>query len=195
MASARNELLRTAERYRKQVAAIRADDTLSDKGKRQQLAQLYADTKPRADELRKQMEKGTYQARSTLERRLFGLPAGASSSDAISYRDALDRVAAIKDPHKLGELMERAHTSGDDMLLRAAFGHAYQQSRNPLASELWSGLVAEYVENNPDAGRDLADLDAHARARGAALVDAVSMSITKPDELNQREQDSEAAAA
>ncbi|GGR78544.1 hypothetical protein GCM10010169_23400 [Micromonospora fulviviridis] len=181
---ARDELIRTADRYRTQVAAIRNDDTLSPKGKRQQLEQLYNDTAPRAAELRRQMDRGQYQSRTALERQLFGLPAGASSSDAISYRDALDRVAAIKDPHQLGELMERAHTSGDDMLLRAGFAHAYQQTRNPLASDLWGGLVAEYVENNPAAGQALAELDGHSVSRAQALTDAVNMSISKPPELN-----------
>ncbi|MFG3300998.1 hypothetical protein [Micromonospora chersina] len=195
MTSARQELLRTADTYRRKVAAIRADDTLSAKGKRQQLDQLYKETEPRAAELRRQMDRGQYQSRTALERKLFGLPAGATSSDAISYRDALDRVAAIKDPEQLGELMERAHASGDDMLLRAGFAHAYRQTRNPLASDLWGGLVAEYVEQNPAVGDTLAELEGGVVSRAQDLTDRMNMSIGKPPELDVPEAADEQAAA
>lgn len=72
----------------------------------------------------------------SLERRLFGLPAGADASDAISYRDAADRVATITDRAQLDELMGRASTTGDVMLLRAGLAHAYRQR--------WRDLVATY---------------------------------------------------
>ncbi|MGW3854733.1 hypothetical protein [Micromonospora arida] len=80
----------------------------------------------------------------SLQRRLFGLPPGADASTAISYRDATDRVATITDPAQLAELMQRASTSGDAMLLRAGLAHAYQCR--------WRDLVAAY------GGQDVTDL-------------------------------------
>lgn len=72
----------------------------------------------------------------SLGRHLFGLPAGADVSDTISYRDAADRVATITDLTELAELMDRASTTGDSMLLRAGLAHAYQRH--------WRDLVAVY---------------------------------------------------
>lgn len=72
----------------------------------------------------------------SLQRRLFGLPSGADATTAISYRDAADRVAGIDDPVQLDELMNRAATAGDAMLLRAALAHAYQYG--------WRSLVTTY---------------------------------------------------
>ncbi|WP_432051124.1 hypothetical protein [Verrucosispora sp. NA02020] len=78
-------------------------------------------------------------------RHLFGLPADAGPADAISYRDAADRVADITSPAHLGALITRATASGDDMLRRAALAHAHQQG--------WHGLVADHV--GPDLAAQL----------------------------------------
>lgn len=80
----------------------------------------------------------------SLERRLFGLPAGADAADTISYRDAADRVATITDPTQLAELMDRAADSGDAMLLRAGLAHAYRHH--------WHLLIAAH------GGQDVTDL-------------------------------------
>jgi hypothetical protein len=130
----RDELIRRAADYRARVESIRSDATLSALGKRRQLERLYGETKPAVDALRQRTGCEEHTSRQELERRLFGLPRGASSADVISFRDATDRVAAIRRPEELAELMERAATSGDDMLLRAAAGHAWQQGRHALAS-------------------------------------------------------------
>ncbi|MFY1582869.1 hypothetical protein ACN267_32115 [Micromonospora sp. WMMD734] len=73
----------------------------------------------------------------SLERALFGLPDGAGPAEAISYRDAADRVAAITSPGQLGALITRATDSGDDMLRRAALAHACRQG--------WHGLVVDHA--------------------------------------------------
>ncbi|MFB9238681.1 hypothetical protein ACFFWC_24660 [Plantactinospora siamensis] len=184
MTTPREQLLRLADDYRRKAAAIRADDTLSTKGKRQQLAQLYEDTEPRRAELATQMQRHDYTSRSDLQRRLFGLPAGATASDAISFRDAQDRVAGIRDPHQLADLMERAHTTGDQMLLRAGFAHAYQQSRNPLASDMFVHLVNEYADQHPAAQLDLQELEGKAISRNQDLADRALMAVPKPRELD-----------
>lgn len=182
----RDEIMRRAASYRERVTAIRQDPTLSPLGKRRTLEQAYNETQPEVDRLKQQLGKTEHQSRQALERRLFGLPAGASSSDAISYRDAVDRVSSIRDPQVLGELMERAASTGDDMLLRAAFGHAYQQTRNPLVSDQWDGLVGEYAEQNPGARLDLEELNQATRpySRTQQFAEKVAMTVVRPQELD-----------
>ena len=116
---------------------IRADKTLSPLGKRRAIQELYTTTKATVDPMKAELAAGETNTRQSLERRLFGLPHGADAGDIIAHRDAVDRVAAVKTPRALGELMERAVATGDEGLLRAAAGHAWRQSRNPLGSADW----------------------------------------------------------
>ncbi|MFD8563899.1 hypothetical protein ACFV1N_42080 [Streptosporangium canum] len=179
--------------YNAQVNDIRNNPHLSERGKREQIKDLYDTHKAAVDTMRAQADKTQQTTAADLERRLFGMTAGNDPSAVISFRDAVDRVASIKSPSELGELMERAHRTGDTGLLRAGFGHAWRKSRDPLGSDDWSALVSEYVEHNPDAGDDLTRLQQMTSSRGktAELVERMATSLPRPKELDARNQPSD----
>lgn len=150
----REHIKRRVSAYRERLAEIRADRTLSPLGKRRAIEALYRDTKAEVDPIRRQMAEQQVTTERRLERTLFGLASDADPSAVIAYRDAQDRVSAVKRPEHLDALMERALRTGDESLLRAAAGHAWSQSRNPLASDGWGALVDAYIGQNPAAKRD-----------------------------------------
>lgn len=185
----KQQILDRVDQYNQQVKAIREDLNLSPRGRYQALKTLYDATAAAVTELRSQLDTNTNGDRRTLERRLFGLPANASASDAISYRDAVDRVERITKPDELGELMERATASGDTMLVRAGFARAWRLC-GPFGSDGWDGLVQEYVDQNPDTRTDaeaLATLSSP-RHKTSAFAEQMAMSVSKPVELNRPEQ-------
>jgi hypothetical protein len=181
--------MRHAAAYNAKVAEIRADATLSPLGRRRQLQELYATTKAAVDPLKADLVATETDTRAVIERRLFGLPRGADAGDVIAFRDAQDRVAGVKSPTALAELMERASGSGDETLLRAAAQHAWTQSRNPLASADWDGLVAEYGRQRPQAGRDLEQFTQMNTSRGRTqeFADRMAMAVSEPAELRTPE--------
>ncbi|MGV9600793.1 hypothetical protein ACWDR1_29450 [Streptosporangium sandarakinum] len=188
----RERLEATVRDFNAQLAEIRDNPQLSELGKREQIRELYDQAKPIVEQLRAEATKTTQTTVADLERRLFGL-ADNDPTAVISYRDAVDRVAAIKTPTELGEVMERAHRSGDATLLRAGFHHAFRKSRDPLGSDDWQHLVNEYVEHNPDAGDDLAQLQHLTSPRGktAQFAEMLATSIARPKELDDRHQPSD----
>jgi hypothetical protein len=186
----REQIKRRVGAYRERLAEIRADKTLSPLGKRRAIAEVYAATKAEVDPMRQAIaERETTSVRG-LERRLFGMSRGADPSEVIAYRDAVDRVSAIRRPGELGELMQRAATTGDDTLLRAAAAHAWQQSQKPLASDDWAPLVDEYMNENPGLQTDFeALLDANtALGPTRTMLETMALSMgAEPKELSQSE--------
>jgi Xaa-Pro aminopeptidase len=185
----RQQIIDQVQAYNQRVTQIREDLTLSPLGRRRALEQLYTGTRDQVTRLRATLDADTHGSRRTLERRLFGLPATATAVDVVSYRDATDRVAAVKSPEELGELMERAAGTGDAMLVRAGFARAWRESRQPMSSDMWAGLVNEYLDQNPAAVRDaeqLAELTSP-RGRTHEFAERVAMTVTRPRELDASE--------
>jgi hypothetical protein len=190
MADQRERIKHRVGTYRERLAEIRADKALSPLGKRRAIEALYQETKAEVDPLRAEMAQRETMTARELERRLFGLEGSADPSAVIAYRDAMDRVSAVRRPEELGELMERAASTGDSSLLRAAAAHAWRQSRNPLASDSWGGLVDEYVQQTPGTERDYQAFQEANTPLGPtrALAEKMEMSLGgTPSELNTPE--------
>lgn len=183
----KQQIIDLVSQYNADVRAAREDLTLSPLGRYQRLQTLYTTARDRVGQLRSGLDQSTNGDRRTLERRLFGLPGSAGAADVVSFRDAQDRVASVKRAEDLGELMERASTSGDEMLLRAGFARAWQESANPLGSDTWAGLVAEYLDQYPSARRDADALSqlTSPRGRAAGMLERIGMTVSKPAELNR----------
>jgi hypothetical protein len=185
----KRQIMDRVSAYNKAVVETREDLTLSPLGRRRRLEQLYTAARDEVDRLRGTLDRDSHGDRRDLERRLFGLPRGADAADVVSFRDATDRVAQVRRPEDLGELMERAAGTGDDMLLRAGFARAWQESRKPLTSDTWSGLVAEYADQNPGVRSDLEALERLTSGRGATagFMERMAMSVARPRELDKDE--------
>ncbi len=156
---AREKAAAAVAAYNARVKAIRADDGLSDKGRRAALEVEFNKAKTTTAKLRGESEKSAETRQQALRRELFGLPYGATDSAVISARDAADRVAQARTPDELGALMDQAATSGDQALLRAGFAKAYTQTRNQLGPDSkWGGLVDEYIRQIPSVKAPLEEL-------------------------------------
>lgn len=185
----KQQIIDLVSQYNHDVTATREDLTLSPLGRHRRLEQLYTAARDRVSQLRSGLDQDAHGDRRELERRLFGLPPGSDATDAISFRDATDRVSAVKRAEDLGELMERSASTGDELLLRAGFARAWRESTNPLGSDVWAGLVSEYADQYPAVARDLDALRALTTTRGATrnFLERIGMTVTRPRELNTNE--------
>lgn len=106
--------------------AIEGNDTLSDIGRRRQLASSYLGRRDRVErELQRLADTCAQQDRSDASSVLgvYGLK-GDPASLAISMRDATDRVAEINNAGELNDLLRRADRTGDEVLARAIAARA-----------------------------------------------------------------------
>lgn len=165
--------------YLRQLKEIRADDTLSDEGKRAQIENLYNATKARLEEHLKST-KGDRDARVTaLQRRLFGT-VGMTSHDAISYRDATDRASAVATEDEAVSMMKSAIVSDDKILQGTLLKRAYDAK--DLTGMPWMNVINTYEAAHPtdaDALQELLDLIARADGFGMAVFSI----LPKPAEL------------
>lgn len=185
----KQQIIDLVSQFNADIKATREDVTLSPLGRYRRLQQLYDTTSERVAKLRSTIDKDTHGDRRELERKLFGLPRGADAADVVSFRDAQDRVAQAKRAEDLGDLMERAASSGDDALVRAGFARAWKESMSPLGSDVWAGLVDEYLNQYPAARRDAEALTHLTTSRGltAGMVERMGMTVGRPAELNRPE--------
>ena len=82
-------------RLAQQVAAIRADDHLSDDGKRSAIARATLTARAEMQTLRDVSGERDAQQRADAEHQLFGLGTRAVGGDLLAMRDARDRAARI----------------------------------------------------------------------------------------------------
>jgi hypothetical protein len=122
-------------RYLAQVAAVQSDSRLTPEGKRGKIAKLHTDTTRQLNQLKRDRDAAHVTRRAELERKLYGLPTNAPTSDTVSYRDALDRVnraVEAKNKGAMEQLYDSAKLSGDRILIKAILGYAYQNGSSDL---------------------------------------------------------------
>jgi hypothetical protein len=178
----RQQIIDLVGEFDANVRATREDLTLSPLGRYQRLQSLYELARDRVAQLRSTLDQSTSGGRRE--------PRGADGTDVFNFRDAQERIAKVKQADELGEVMESASSSGDDMLLRAAFARAWRESTNPFGNDAWAGLVAEYAAQNPGVVRDLDALRSLTTVRGAtrSFLERMGMTVAKPQELNRPEE-------
>ncbi|SCX37977.1 hypothetical protein SAMN03159343_0256 [Klenkia marina] len=159
---------------------IRADRNLSDEGKRANLLSVHqAASKQLRAEHDRIRERDT-KHKADLERRLFGLTPHALGADVISYRDALDRASRIQNADQANELLSMARGSGDKVLERAVFAHAYEMA-GPSAAP-WNELVTAYLQARPDLQADVDELSRVSHA-DSILDTQMQLRMQMPAEL------------
>jgi hypothetical protein len=170
--------------FSKVLTEIRQDPDLSEAGKRRAIQGAYEAAKAAVDKLRGGDAEAINRRQAQLERVLFSV---ADQRDqvaaAVSYRDAQDRVAALRLEDAVS-LMQRALKTGDELLARALFQRAWEHP-----SEVWSQLVDAYLEAYPQrrkAATELADLLAARGGQHTRIVESMRYGIRPPFELRQR---------
>lgn len=187
---ARDQAAAAVKAYNARVRAIRADDSLSEKGKHDALEAEFKKAQATTSKLRDDSAQTAESRRQALRRELFGLSYGSSDAEVVSMRDAQDRVAQAGGSEKLGDLMDQATVTGDRSLLRAGFARAWQQGRNPMSpagAAKWNGLVDEYVRQNPSVKGPLEELEQlnSSASRTAQTLESMMTQPKAPDELGR----------
>jgi hypothetical protein len=157
-------------------ADVRNNRDLNGDAKRRQIATAYVDAKAKLDKLAADSTASATDHRTTLSRKLFGIPNQADASAMISYRDAQDRAATIDKVADAIALMNRASMSGDDLLVRAVLEQAYDSQ--------WPTVVDTYIALNPanaDAASELWDITT--RRGPSAIVNFFEFFTPVPPEL------------
>lgn len=115
----------TRQQYQRRVEEIRNDRRFTPEAKQQAIAKLYRDTNHQLGQLRDERDATLNSRRTALEAEMFGLPKYASTSDTLSYRDALDRASRAEDGKALAALYDTAAISNDTILAKAILAKAY----------------------------------------------------------------------
>lgn len=163
--------------HNRSVEYIRNNKNLTPEGKRKQIAATYLQYKQQITALEAEDRAARASKADSLRRTLFGL----SSSDAnatISYRDAQDRVAAIRDENQALELLDRADLSNDEILTKAIIGKAAETG--------WSNLVNTYTAKHPYYGsklQELAKIHQDETSIEGVMNHAMSYNLSTPAEI------------
>lgn len=156
-------------------ARIRNNQDLSGEAKRRLIAQAYIELTEELDKIKADDKSSTSGRRDTLARKLYGIPNAGDSSAMISYRDAQDRATKLEKASDAIDLMARAQTSGDDLLVRAILEQGYDNK--------WSEVINSYIAKNPTRENDaeeLWDLVASAGSNNF-LIHLTHLAVTPPE--------------
>jgi hypothetical protein len=128
------------------------DKTLSDLGRQAKLDSERDRMRDQLSDLRKKETELIDAKKQTLEKRLFGLSSVTSSDpgQVLLYRDSQDRAARLTRSDEAAQVFAAALRSDDKTLAAAVLGRALDAG--------WTGIINEYVKENPSAGEDLNDL-------------------------------------
>jgi hypothetical protein len=175
------------------VAAIKNDRRLSPEGKTQALAKAQLRAEREVKELQARYEQKTKERTERLVRDLFGSGI-VSSSDAVSVRDAQDRVERIEDAEQAMALLQRAELSGDKVLAQAIAQKAYQASNDGLGRAFggggWGAVLAAYGENHPGVADKVVELQANQPSVAKGLSQAFIFGAPpRPTELGNLPED------
>lgn len=121
-----------------EIARHRANKSLSAEGQKRYIAAAYVRAKAKLQQIQQAERTTNATTRSSLERRLFGVPNGV---DAISFRDAQDRADRLENVDQAKALLARAHRNGDVALERAVLGKGFEVG--------WVEVVDAYIECRP----------------------------------------------
>jgi hypothetical protein len=138
--------------YAAQVERIRADENLSDVGRRARLAQLKLEADARLAAIDAEGEAEFKRDRDLLVERLFG-----GRSDGAEYHAALKEADQIRSPQQMLDTLRLARLSGHTALVRAIGAAAENRARAPFGRNQWQGVLAEWAQDT-DTQQDLAQL-------------------------------------
>jgi hypothetical protein len=178
-----NEKLRAnRERFGRKLEDVRSDNDLSLEGKARHIAPLYQEAKAEEARLRQARRDELATKTSAAERKAFAAPALRGSDPALTqmnYRSALDSVEKITDTAELARKLERATSTGDRTLARAAAIRG-----NELGADR---VVSDYLATDEQARKDWLEWsDAHSEMTGSGLgeqFDSGIPNIEEPSEL------------
>ncbi|MET3450100.1 hypothetical protein [Curtobacterium sp. 1544] len=170
----------TRQAYQRRVEEIRNDRRFTPEAKQQAIAKLYRDTNHQLGKLRDERDGALGTRRATLEAEMFGLPKYASTSDTLSYRDALDRVSRAEDGAALTALYKTAALSNDSILTKAILAKAYNDGE--------VDVINRYLEDHTTLeakAQELWDIRYGDEGAGQSLQNAFNDFVFQADKPNE----------
>ncbi|HWL44125.1 MAG TPA: hypothetical protein VNQ73_14380 [Ilumatobacter sp.] len=129
--TAANKAREVREEADRKVDDVRANNDLTAEAKTRLVNEIRQTANARVAELEQEHRAADRAERERLEQRLFTPPTAYTGSEritqAISYRDALDRARATSIDVPMSDLMRDAWRVGDDLLAKAALSVAFDR--------------------------------------------------------------------
>jgi hypothetical protein len=158
------------------IAAIRADTTLSDAGRRTKLAKETLAARKRAAELKDEFQAARESRRTQLERQVFGITGTPSATDLIVMRDSRDRAKKLESADDCLTELKLAAQAGDTFMAKAIAQQA--------AAKGWRGVMATFTDSadvfTRTALEELADIPTGSRTN---IADIAAFKIQSPREF------------
>lgn len=157
------------------VADIRANKSLTDLGRRREIAAATLAAKTKADQHRQEHAAARAEHRQMAERIAFGHVGGdATASDRLSMRDAHDRAARADGETEARAMLYRAILDGDEPMARAIGARAHARG--------WGDVVRKY---GVTYGREsfISELDSIPAGPATNLADQVAFRVKAPAEV------------
>ncbi len=189
--SINDRLKANRDRYQRKLEEIQQDNDLSREGKARKLRPVFEEAKVEEARLRQARRDELAKRTSDAERKAFAPPSLRGADPALvqlNFRSALDSVERINDNAELARKLERAVTTGDRTLARAAAIRA-----NELGAD---HVVTSYLANDEEARKDWLEWsDAHAEMSGSGLGETFDSGIPALEEPSELRGFQEAAQA
>lgn len=181
--AAKGQVARIQESLNVKAADIRANRSLTDAGRRRELAAATLEARKQADAAKSQFAAERAQRRESLQRIAFGNPVNhLTEGDRLSMRDAHDRASRLDSEDAAKAMLNRAVLDGDESLAKAIGARAYERG--------WDAVVSEYGTRY-DRLSFINELDETPMGPLTSTADAVVFRLRPPAELHGYASDSD----
>lgn len=157
------------------VANIRANRSLTDLGRRREIAAATLAAKDRAAQHRQAHAAARTEQRQMAERIAFGHAGDTpSASDHLAMRDAHSRADLVDSETDARAMLDRAIRDGDEPLAKAIGARAYQRGWNAVVGKYGATYSRESFIN---------ELDSIPAGPKTELADQLAFRVKAPAEL------------
>lgn len=166
-----------------QAAGYNANQDLTAAAKQRLTAKAYVAAKSAMNDLQERWSRTAKTTVTDATTAVFGV-GSAAGADALSVRDADERVLRLENASEALDLMARARTNGDRVLERAIGLRAFREAQSIFGSE-WSNVVDEFTEQNPAAAQAMAEIrQAERQGIQDAWQQAYTFAVPKPSQID-----------
>ncbi|WP_145013438.1 hypothetical protein [Mycobacterium marseillense] len=181
--TARAHVARIQQSLDAKVADIRVNKSLTEAGKRREIAAVTLEARKQADAAKAQFATERAQRRESLNRAAFGNPANhLTEADRLSMRDAHDRASRLDSEDAAKAMLNRAVLDGDESLAKAIGARAYERG--------WGAVVNEYGTRY-DRLSFIDELDETPTGPMTSTADAIVFRLRPPSEIQGYASDSD----
>jgi hypothetical protein len=164
-----------------QLDKARSDTSLSGTGRAAKMASAVLAAREDMASLRRASDAREAGARSAAYKAAFGISRTDPAGDR-AYRDSL--AASVPDHAAAGRMLTAAIARGDATAVAALAEYAWSRRDDPLAGDVWDGIVGQAAGTSPGLDASLVALrSASEPDKVARFKDRVSTQVLQPRDL------------